>query len=369
MDADPLSVILVKRDSKGDRLLFRYPCEKVKGHENGQQSRRKNPYALTITEDIHGPPPQNNENGCLGNFPDEVLSNLFAVKQELCEAKFELKVNNVRFVGHPTLVQPCSRRGKPPNRPIILINVVFALQAAANHSIVKCYYELSKRLGAALRHEERRCGYVNSEIKSMISAHDDRPEDLGDDEDYSPFEIILERCSLAKDLMTIYNDLCNSGLVQIRVNRWIALSFCLPQKVHQLHNKALSVDPEAIDKCLQSVRPYHGLLLLVDATQLLDSLVPDASPALIRLIKIYTPLKSLQILSADADLTLAQVFNLAGHLVYWGKAIIIYPLCESNVYMTAPNAPVHASSPLVEKFSEQFPAQSLIQLYYFLGDV
>lgn len=33
-----------------------------------------------------------------------------------------------------------------------------------------------------------------------------------------------------------------------------------------------------------------------------------------------------------------QVFQLAAHLVYWGKAIIIYPLCENNVYMLSPNA-------------------------------
>lgn len=36
----------------------------------------------------------------------------------------------------------------------------------------------------------------------------------------------------------------------------------------------------------------------------------------------------------------SQVFQLAAHLVYWGKAIIIYPLCENNVYMLSPNASV-----------------------------
>ena len=35
-----------------------------------------------------------------------------------------------------------------------------------------------------------------------------------------------------------------------------------------------------------------------------------------------------------------QVFQLAAHLVYWGKAIVIYPLCENNVYMLSPNASV-----------------------------
>lgn len=100
-----------------------------------------------------------------------MLSNLFAVKQELCDAKFELKVNNVRFVGHPTLVQCCTRKAtvKAPSKPIMLVNIVFALQAQASHSIVKCYYELSKALGVGLRHEERRSGYLSEQVDCAIA--------------------------------------------------------------------------------------------------------------------------------------------------------------------------------------------------------
>lgn len=55
----------------------------------------------------------------------------------------------------------------------ILIHMVFALHATASHSIVKCYYDLSKRLGVALRHEEKRCAYVTQETKIMVTAHDE----------------------------------------------------------------------------------------------------------------------------------------------------------------------------------------------------
>lgn len=34
----------------------------------------------------------------------------------------------------------------------------------------------------------------------------------------------------------------------------------------------------------------------------------------------------------------SQVFQIAAQLVYWGKAIIVYPLCENNVYMLSPHA-------------------------------
>lgn len=69
------------------------------------------------------------------------------------------------------------------------------------------------------------------------------------------------------------------------------------------------------NRCLQSLRPYHGLLLLVEPSELLESLPPDASPALVRLVQVHSPLKSLQTLSADADLTLAQVCQLASLII------------------------------------------------------
>lgn len=87
-------------------------------------------------------PTSNITNGNLTGLSDEVLSTLFAVKPELCELKFELKVNNVRFVGHPTLL---SSRGLKEVNSSMLFNVVFALQAQATHSVVKCYYDLSRR--------------------------------------------------------------------------------------------------------------------------------------------------------------------------------------------------------------------------------
>lgn len=115
-------------------------------------------------------------------------------------------------------------------------------------------------------------------------------------------------------------------------------------------------------RCLQSIRPYHGILLLVDQAELLESLPPDSSPALIRLIHVYSPLKSLQALSADADITLPHVFQLTGHLVYWAKAMVIYPICENNIYCIAPDASTQTNTPLVEKFSEKFPGENLLEV-------
>lgn len=204
MEVNPLSIILVKSDSKGDRLLFRYPFNSNESYEPAN-TRKKNPYALVDTEDLlqSPPPPISNINkGQLTGFKDEVLSTLFAVKPDLCNRKFELKVNDVRFVGHPTLLP---FRGSAQDDPcLLLINIVFALQAMANHSIVKCYYDLSKRLGITLRHEEQRCGYVSEQTQLMTVAHDDGTPDTA-------FQIILSKCLLARNLKDVYDNLYTTG--------------------------------------------------------------------------------------------------------------------------------------------------------------
>lgn len=60
MEVNPLSIILVKSDSKGDRLLFRYPYHPIDQHnESSKQKNPKNPYSVYVQEDIlQSPPPQ-----------------------------------------------------------------------------------------------------------------------------------------------------------------------------------------------------------------------------------------------------------------------------------------------------------------------
>ncbi|XP_035437519.2 GATOR complex protein NPRL3 isoform X2 [Spodoptera frugiperda] len=392
MEVNPLNIFFVKSDSKGDRLLFRYPYTTENKDESKQKKYgRHNPYAINSTEDLLQNPQSQTSNICKGQlsgFTDEMLSTLFAVKAELCNRKFELKVNDVRFVGHPTLLP--YRTNKDDTATMILINIVFALQASASHSVVKCYYDLSKRLGKALRHEEKRCSYLTEEMKIMLAAHDEvsvldseMKSDNDEDEDNlrhsvssatyssengadntpkSAFHLILQRSSLARSMKSVFEELSSTGIVQCRINKWVLLSFCLPHKAHQIHNRGLIIEPETIDKCLQKLRPYHGILLMVNPNELLGSIPLDSSSALLRLIKLYSPLKSLQTLAIEADLTLKQVSQLTGHLVYWAKATVIYPLCESNVYVVAPGANVHIHSPLVEEFAKEFPTLCLLQM-------
>lgn len=89
----------------------------------------------------------------------------------------------------------------------ILINIVFALHAQASYSIVKCYYELSKRLGHALVYEESRVGYLSDEMKLMAKIHDEIATTSAESENIfqslSAFDLILEQSSLAQCLKSV----------------------------------------------------------------------------------------------------------------------------------------------------------------------
>ncbi|KFP92113.1 Nitrogen permease regulator 3-like, partial [Apaloderma vittatum] len=279
-------------------------------------------------------------------FSDVILATILATKSDMCGKKFELKIDNVRFVGHPTLLQHAlgqvSKTDPSPKREMptmILFNVVFALRANADPSVINCLHNLSRRIAIVLQHEERRCQYLTREAKLILAIQDEVSAMSETTEGpQSPFHHILPKCKLARDLKEMYDSLCTTGVVRLHINNWLEVSFCLPHKIHYVATNF--IPPEAIERSLKSIRPYHALLLLNDEKSLLNELPLDCSPALVRVIKTTSAVKNLQQLAQDADLALLQVFQLAAHLVYWGKAIIIYPLCENNVYMLSPNASV-----------------------------
>uniref|UniRef100_H3ADZ8 GATOR complex protein NPRL3 n=1 Tax=Latimeria chalumnae TaxID=7897 RepID=H3ADZ8_LATCH len=355
----PISVILVSSGSRGNKLLFRYPFQRNQEHPASQTSKLRSPYALNSTGDN-----LDDQDGD-SRFSDVILATILATKSDMCGKKFELKIDNVRFVGHPTLLQhtlgQVSKTDPSPKREMptmILFNVVFALRANADPSVINCMHNLSRRIAIVLQHEEHRCQYLTREAKLMLAIQDEvTTMSETDGGPQSPFHHILPKCKLARDLKEAYDSLCTTGVVRLHINNWLEVSFCLPHKIHQVGNNYIA--PDAIEKSLKAIRPYHALLLLDDEKSLLNELPLDCSPALVRVIKTTAAVKNLQQLAQDADLALLQVFQLAAHLVYWGKAIIIYPLCENNVYMLSPNANICLYSSLAEQFAQQFPGHDL----------
>uniref|UniRef100_A0A8D2AEQ4 Uncharacterized protein n=1 Tax=Sciurus vulgaris TaxID=55149 RepID=A0A8D2AEQ4_SCIVU len=55
----------------------------------------------------------------------------------------------------------------------ILFNVVFALRANDDPSVINCLHTLSRRIAMVLQHEECRCQYLTRESKMILALQDE----------------------------------------------------------------------------------------------------------------------------------------------------------------------------------------------------
>ena len=125
----------------------------------------------------------------------------------------------------------------------------------------------------------------------------------------SPFASALGKSSLAQSLKIIFEEISADGYCYQRINNYIEISFCMPQKVFGRLNPCLEVEPESVWHCLEALRPYHGLLLLYEERELLDKLPLDASPTLKKMLAHASPTKSFRTIASDSDLALSHVIN------------------------------------------------------------
>lgn len=427
-ETSPLSIFFVKSGSGGNRLLFRYPYDE--SFQNDPSFGFPNePASETDRLQMRNVIGENDEALCnMFSVNPNLCGQKFEIK--INSVRHVGHPMSLLPTSHSTITNPAVsqapqstttinslRHHHPANLSlssydclagtnsnhninqgdITSFNIVCSLRASASFDIVDCYHDLSKRLAIALSFEERRCSYLSKEIKTILATLDDsdmanldnqdqhehlqRQHDksssspvflpLDPDRNTGPvFDLILNRSNLARDLKKIFISLSTTGIVDLKINNWISVSFCLPQKVHRLklmtHKSMPAISTRDIKRCLLYLRPYHGLLLLQEPQELLDSLPIDASPASIQLIKVTKPDKNFMDLSVDANLTLMQIFRIVSQLIYWAKATVIYPICDSNIYAIHPLASVGKHSKLEKDFKARFPNSK--SLHHYLAD-
>lgn len=431
-ETSPLSIFFVKSSSGGNRLLFRYPYDvKLDDEELSSYCDALNePISEQDLAQLKNVIDENDEalcnmfsvnpNLCGQKFeikinsvrhvghPMSLLSPMSTISNNHSSSSILATSNtiqhktahnqhaNLDLSSYDSFTAPNMSSSVQKKGDITSFNIVCALRSSASYDIVDCYHDLSKRLAIALSFEERRCSYLSKEIKTMLAALEERDmanltdrdnqeaasgqdglasnqnglTECSDHKMKSVFSHILEHSNLARDLKRVFISLSTSGMVDLKINNWVSVSFCLPQKVHRwklmTHKFMPAISTRDIKRCLMYLRPYHGLLLLCEPNELLNSLPIDASPAMIQLIKVTKPDKNFSDLSVDANLTLMQVFSLASQMIYWAKATVIYPICDSNIYAIHPLASTGIKSKLVCDFRTRFPHSK--SLHHYLAD-
>ncbi|XP_064405824.1 GATOR1 complex protein NPRL3-like isoform X2 [Halichondria panicea] len=332
-----VAVGLVTSGSRGNRLVFY--------HRGG---------TVTTHEDV------------ASVLPPTTLAEILAPSSLMVDRKFELSVDQWRFVGHPFSVYNGTFS--------ITFNVVFVLESHCSEKLIEAYDHLSHLIGSAIVHEEKKCDFLCQEVNLLMQLLEEA--DIPD----PSASHLLDRSSLAKSLSSIllcfiqrnptcillYLNMisCHSAArvyslqrgerhIQVKINGWSDV------------NMFIKFDSEAeydLSDQVFFVRSYSALLLFESPDNVLTSLPPSSNPAMQRLLSVVSPLKNLQAVSLDADIPLVLVLRLASHLVHWRKAMAIYPLSENNVYITSPMADTRLNSELSSQFSDRFHDQCLADI-------
>ncbi|CAD5121881.1 DgyrCDS10342 [Dimorphilus gyrociliatus] len=381
MNVDPLAVYFVTSGAAGNALLFKYPHENEKEEcfevleetENIDYENCELPVSLfddfrierykqfLILKDclkqVNDPnrlkSASNLRQGRTVDIEDITIEHLLAVNNLLCNNKFELKISDVIFVGFPILALP-EHSTRKDSTSLMSFHIAFALNGNSSSHIIELYQELSRRLAVSLRFEQERCNYL-SDQKNLIWAIRDEIDNVPEDQRECPFRLILQddKCTIALLLREVYLGLCNTGIVEVRVNNLVRVSFCIPEKVHNPSQQNFVISFSQIERHINSIRPYHSFIITEKKEDLLQKLQPEANPNLVRIIKVANVTKSLPELANLADLPIQHVFDSVAHLVYWGKALVIYPLCEHNVYCVSPSADCRPNSTLADSFFDE----------------
>ncbi|CAD6192805.1 unnamed protein product [Caenorhabditis auriculariae] len=345
----PKCVLFVMKGDGGEKISFMHPFRNVHAPEMEKPE-------LPMASSSQGPPPReksakpvlkrfnfipsaNNESILMTEFrlSTEILANILNVHLKACNQPFEMKIDNVRFAAFPRRVRPSEHKCGVSH-----FSIVFALPANVESHVVEAFQRLSNKLALSFDMLQHIKGFITEQEVIL----NDEEQFLGRGED--PFRKIREKSELAKILTEVYEEVKRTGNVHKYIGDFIELGFCAQS--HSL--SSLNVVPKGrsdIEKIVSLIRPYHGILLLEDVWP-----TPDANPSVTLLLKHCSPDRSILDMSTASGIPLLEVFMIVRHLLLWTRAVLIYPLCNTNVYTSATSP--QPLEKMIDKFSQQFGA-------------
>lgn len=299
-------------------------------------------------------------------FECSFLSDVLSPKLALCDKQFMLSIDNVDFIGHPTLLHAdrpgtglrftrliqrrkldtlqsnADQDAKSATHQITMFHLVFALHPSTGSFASDMYDQVITKATAAFKYEQLRRGYIRKETELILSIK----EQCASNDPQSTLTRLLGESSLAFCLANIYDTVVEKGNSIVDVNESISLAFrALDLSFGGRQSDSSSIASPSLpspDSALLEpfrpslLRPYCALLLLSDAEELLKLVPVDSSPLLVELIQIVTPTQSFEEIQMTLGCSIPHIYRLVAHLLFWRKAIVISAISTRNVYTISP---------------------------------
>ncbi|KAJ3387925.1 Nitrogen permease regulator 3 [Entophlyctis sp. JEL0112] len=287
---------------------------------------------------------------------------------------------------------------------LTMFNIIFTLapgndDCVKDHEVQYLYKNIISKLSAGLKYEQLRRGYLRKEIDIIMGVRDELHNGAGTFIKPDTMPAILQKSSLAQLLADAFVSLNSSNdreisHLHLELNSSVDISILVNDNLGNIRNEneheakkmnrfkssegkeemplannSLSLYPWFIgddedgsfgyDYMLKlfnatPLRPYHAILLMYHAEEILKSLPTDSASLLHDLIEVVTPMQSFEMLALALNCPLSQIYRLGlcfslclfllakptkvSHLVCWRKAKVIDVIHSSCIYMVAKDA-------------------------------
>ncbi|KRZ52783.1 ER membrane protein complex subunit 3 [Trichinella nativa] len=362
----PLSLFIVVKTPKEDRMLYMYPPLENEKKPNQRNQVMHSPYTVVESGTTWH---QHNyktsiKDGKLFGFDDEILAFLFTVLPKMCDQMMHIKINDVRFIGYPVLLNSLNAECEDEELPnILLYNVIFAIQATAPKNIVDSYANFVEKISKAIKQDELKSKYLSNQMEIILQCRD-----VSKWQSQYVFEVteeyIWQKSTLAFTLRNIFVDLTKYGCTSLRFNGWLDIGCQLLESKTVTTKQPMFSLHTTLSQGTILIKPYHAMILLEGSHTVLENMFPNAAGAMRHFLKIVSPLKNLQAIGEELPMPLSLIFRLAKHLVYWGKAIMVYPIAQNNTYIVSRTADL-ANEDIRKRFALQFRTELAVVLSRF----
>ncbi|KAJ1972442.1 Nitrogen permease regulator 3 [Dimargaris xerosporica] len=249
-----------------------------------------------------------------------------------------------------------------PQYQLTMFNLLFVLDYTDSEAEAKAdliYHHVIAKLCTVLGFAQRSNQYVSTEINRLSKILESAIS-----ENYTYAEWIAKACeqsTLARAIAQVYDAVCHDQVAHLQIDGRYNLSLQVPP----LHKNlwAEMSQEELTDKlaAYPYIRPQQILLPLQPPEQILRSIPMDANISLRLLIKELSNRRALGDLHSVIDCSLAQMYQLAAHLIYWRKAKVINKPKLGCEYIVSPKADLSKIREYNEEFQMRYPGINLLE--------